>query len=42
MAWVHDFPDFFKMSFLGYEPVLYDMQKKLIEEYSKAAKEELV
>src|SRR5687768_10754811 len=30
----------FKMSFLGYEPVLYDLQKKLIEEYSKAAKEE--
>jgi elongation factor G len=32
----------FKMSFLSYEPVLFDMQKKLIEEYSKAAKEELV
>ena len=30
----------FKMSFLSYEPVMFDMQKKLIEEYSKAAKEE--
>ncbi len=30
----------FKMSFLGYEPVMFDMQKKLIEEYSKAVKEE--
>ncbi len=30
----------FKMSFLKYEPVMYDLQKKLIEEYSKAAKEE--
>ncbi|HKZ66867.1 MAG TPA: elongation factor G, partial [Chitinophagaceae bacterium] len=32
----------FKMSFLGYEPVMYDLQKKLIEEYNKSAKEELV
>ena len=32
----------FKMSFLSYEPVLYDIQKRLIEEYNKAAKEELV
>lgn len=32
----------FKMSFLSYEPVLFDMQKKLIEEYNKSAKEELV
>ena len=32
----------FKMSFLSYEPVLFDIQKRLIEEYSKAAKEELV
>jgi len=31
----------FKMSFLGYEPVLFDIQKRLIEEYSKAAKEEM-
>ena len=32
----------FKMIFLSYEPVLYDIQKRLIEEYNKAAKEELV
>ena len=32
----------FKMSFLGYEPVMFDVQKKLIEEYNKSAKEELV
>ena len=31
----------FKMSFKAYEPVLFDIQKKLIEEYSKAAKEEM-
>jgi len=31
----------FKMSFLSYEPVLFDIQKRLIEEYSKAAKEEM-
>jgi elongation factor G len=32
----------FKMNFLSYEPVLFDIQKKLIEEYNKSAKEELV
>jgi elongation factor G len=31
----------FKMNFLSYEPVLFDIQKRLIEEYSKATKEEM-
>ena len=30
----------FKMHFLAYEPVPFDMQRKLIDEYSKTAKEE--
>ena len=32
----------FKMSFLAYEPVPFELQRKLIDEYSKTAKEELV
>ena len=32
----------FKMSYLGYEPVPFELQRKLIDEYSKATKEELV
>ena len=32
----------FKMKFLGYEPVPFDLQRKLIDEYSKTSKEELV
>ena len=30
----------FKMAFAGYEPVPFDLQRKLIDEYSKSAKEE--
>ena len=30
----------FKMSFLAYEPLPFDLQRKLIDEYSKTAKEE--
>ncbi len=32
----------FRMNFYDYEPVPYDMQKKLSEDYSKLSKEELV
>jgi elongation factor G len=32
----------FKMSFLAYEPVPFELQRKLIDEYNKTAKEELV
>jgi len=32
----------FRMSFLDYEPVTFDVQRKLAEEYSKVEKEELV
>jgi elongation factor G len=32
----------FKMNFNGYEPLPFDLQRKLIEEYSKTAKEEYV
>jgi len=32
----------FKMSYLGYEAVPFELQRKLIDEYSKTAKEELV
>jgi elongation factor G len=30
----------FKMSFGGYEPVPFDLQRKLIDEYSKMSNEE--
>ena len=32
----------FKMSFLAYEPLPFDLQRKLIDEYSKTTKEEFV
>ncbi|HET9431407.1 MAG TPA: elongation factor G [Chitinophagaceae bacterium] len=32
----------FKMKFSGYEPVPFDLQRKLIDDYTKTAKEELV
>ena len=32
----------FKMNFLAYEPLPFDLQRKLIDEYSKTAKEEFV
>jgi elongation factor G len=32
----------FKMQFLAYEPVPFEIQRRLIDEYSKTAKEELV
>ena len=30
----------FRMSFLGYEPLPFELQRKLIDDYSKTAKEE--
>jgi elongation factor G len=32
----------FKMIYLGYEAVPFDLQRKLIDEYNKTTKEELV
>jgi elongation factor G len=31
----------FKMKFQAYEPVPFDIQRRLIDEYSKTAKEEM-